>query len=51
MFALTFTSTADLGQTAYIQLTFTSATSGTYFAMVFDNSGVLLDMDAGHFSL
>jgi hypothetical protein len=50
-FAFTFTGAADLGQSAYLQLTFTSATGGTYVAMVFDSFGVLQDVDAGHFSM
>lgn len=50
-FAFSFTSAADLGETAYLQLTFTSATGGTYVAMVFDSFGVLQDTDAGHFSM
>ena len=51
VFGFSFTSLADLGQTAYVQATFTSATGGTYFAMVFDSFGVLQDMDAGSFSM
>jgi hypothetical protein len=50
-FLFSFTSPADLGQTAYVQATFTSATGGTYFAMVFDSFGVLQDIDEGHFSM
>jgi hypothetical protein len=51
VFAFSFTSAADLGQTAYVQATFTSATAGTYFAMVFDSFGVLQDIDEGHFTM
>lgn len=51
VFAFSFTSAADVGQTAYVQATFTSATSGTYFAMVFDQFGALQDIDTGHFSM
>ena len=47
----TFTSPADAGQTAYLQLTFTSAKGGTYFVMSFDNLGVLQDVDVGTFSM
>jgi uncharacterized repeat protein (TIGR02543 family) len=50
-FAFSFTSPADLGQTAYVQLTFTSATGGTYFAMVFDILGDVVDTDEGHFAM
>jgi hypothetical protein len=47
----TFTSPADASQTAYLQLTYTSATSGSYFVMVFDNLGVLQDIDVGTFTM
>jgi hypothetical protein len=47
----TFTSTADAGQTAYLQLTFGTANSGVYFVMVFDNLGNLQDIDTGTFSM
>lgn len=47
----TFTSPADVGQTAYLQLTYTSASGGTYFVMVFDGSGTLQDIDTGTFSM
>ena len=47
----TFTSPADAGQTAYLQLTFATANSGIYFVMVFDNSGTLQDIDVGTFSM
>jgi len=50
VFAFSFTG-VDLGQTAYVQATFTSATGGTYFAMVFDSFGVLQDIDEGHFTM
>ncbi len=50
-FAFSFTSFGDLGETAYVQATFTSATGGTYFAMVFDSSGILQDVDVGHFTM
>ncbi len=49
--AATFTSPADAGQTAYLQLTFTNAKGGTYFVMVFDNAGVLQDVDVGTFTM
>lgn len=49
--AATFTSTADAGETAYLQLTFSSANSGTYFVMVFDSLGALQDIDVGTFSM
>lgn len=49
--AATFTSPADAGQTAYLQLTFTAANSGLYFVMVFDNSGALQDIDVGTFTM
>lgn len=51
MFAFTFTSTADAGQSAFVQATFTSATGGTYFAMVFDSLGTLQDIDVGNFTM
>lgn len=51
MLALAFTDTADTGTTAYVQTTFTSATSGTYFVMTFDNTGTLQDTDNGRFTL
>ena len=50
-FAFSFTSAADAGETAYVQLTFTSAKGGTYFAMVFDSSGFLQDIDMGNFTM
>jgi uncharacterized repeat protein (TIGR03803 family) len=50
-FNASFTSAADAGQSAYLQLTFTSATGGTYFVMVFDGLGVLQDIDTGHFTM
>ena len=49
--SLTFTSTADAGQTAYLQLTYTSAKGGTYYVMVFDSLGVLQDIDTGSFTM
>ncbi len=42
---------ADAGQSAYLQLTFATATSGSYLVMVFDNSGALFETDTGNFSL
>lgn len=51
IFVLAFTNAADAGQTAYVQTTFTSATAGTYFVMVFDGLGVLQDIDVGHFTM
>jgi uncharacterized repeat protein (TIGR02543 family) len=51
VFAFAFTSPADLGQTAYVQATYTSATGGTYFAMVFDSFGALQNVDEGHFTM
>jgi hypothetical protein len=47
----TFTSPADAGETAYLQLTFGTANSGTYFVMVFDGLGILQDVDIGTFSM
>lgn len=49
--ALSFTSAADAGQTAYLQLTFSSASAGTYFVMIFDGGGTLLDIDTGTFTM
>ena len=40
----------DAGQTAYLQLTYSSANTGIYFVMVFNN-GVLQDIDTGTFSM
>jgi hypothetical protein len=51
VFAFSFTSAADVGQTAYVQATFTSGIGGTYFAMVFDKFGALQDVDTGSFSM
>ncbi|HEX4265005.1 MAG TPA: choice-of-anchor tandem repeat GloVer-containing protein [Verrucomicrobiae bacterium] len=51
MLAFSFTSPGDAGQSAYVQLTFTSATGGTYFAMIFDSLGNLTDTDAGSFTM
>jgi hypothetical protein len=34
-----------------LQLTFSSAKGGTYFVMVFDNAGALLEVDAGSFTM
>jgi hypothetical protein len=48
---LEFTDVADSGQAAYVQTTFTTATSGTYFAMVFDSLGQLQDVDSGTFTI
>jgi hypothetical protein len=44
-----FTSAADVGQTAYVQLSFNSPNSGFYFVMIFDGAGNLLDTDTGNF--
>lgn len=49
--AFSFTSAADAGQKAFVQITFTSATGGTYFVMSFDSFGTLQDTDVGQFSL
>jgi uncharacterized repeat protein (TIGR03803 family) len=47
----TFTSSGAVGESSYLQLTFLTATSGTYFVMSFDNLGVLEDIDTGTFLL
>jgi len=47
----TFTSAADAGQTAWLQLTFATANTGLYYVAVFDNQGVLQDIDIGTFSM
>lgn len=49
--ALAFTDPADTGSTSYLQMTFTSATAGTYFLTIFDNSGTLQATDNGKFTL
>jgi uncharacterized repeat protein (TIGR03803 family) len=51
LFTLSFTSAADVGQTVYLQTTFTSLTGGTYFVMVFGGFGVLQDIDTGNFTM
>ena len=51
MLLLNFTDPADSGQIAYVQTTFTTSTSGTYFAMVFDSLGQLQDVDSGQFTV
>jgi uncharacterized repeat protein (TIGR03803 family) len=51
MFSLAFTDAADAGATAYLQTTFTSATGGSYFVLIFDNTGTLQDTDNGTFIL
>jgi hypothetical protein len=38
-------------KTAYIQLSFTSTTAGTYITLIYDDLGVLQDSDIGHFTL
>lgn len=50
MFAFAFTDLADAGQVAYVQITYTSAASGTYFVLSFDGFGNLQDVDAGQFT-
>jgi len=47
----TFTSPADAGQSAWLQLTFSTANTGLYFVMVFDDQGVLQDTDIGTFQM
>jgi predicted aconitase len=38
-------------QAVYVQTTFTTSTSGTYFAMVFDSFGQFQDVDSGQFTM
>ncbi len=51
MFFFSFTDPADSGQTAYVQTTFTTSTSGSYFTMVFDSLGQFQDVDSGEFTM
>ena len=51
IFLVNFTSANDVGQSVALQLTFTSTTGGTFFAMIFDSQGVLHDVDFGTFSM
>jgi hypothetical protein len=51
MLALSYTSSANFGQVAYLQTTFTNATAGRYFLTTFSNLGVLQNTDAGQFKL
>jgi uncharacterized repeat protein (TIGR03803 family) len=46
-----FTSAGAVGRKSYLQLTFLTAKSGTFFVMSFDSLGVLEDTDAGTFSM
>jgi uncharacterized repeat protein (TIGR03803 family) len=47
----TYTSSGAAGRTSYLQLTFSTATGGTFFVMSFDNTGALEDIDAGTFTM
>jgi uncharacterized repeat protein (TIGR03803 family) len=51
MFGFMFTDAADSGQSAYVQISYATATTGTYFLMSFDSLGVLQDVDAGRFTM
>jgi uncharacterized repeat protein (TIGR03803 family) len=50
-FTFSYTSAGAAGRTSYLQLTFTSATGGTYFVMSFDSFGALEDVDTGNFTM
>jgi len=49
VFTFSYTSAGAAGRTSYLQLTFSSATGGTFFVMSFDNTGALEDIDTGNF--
>jgi hypothetical protein len=46
-----FQDPANFDNTAYLQLTFSSGTGGTYFMMFFDPSGVFQKIDIGNFTM
>jgi uncharacterized repeat protein (TIGR02543 family) len=51
VFALAYTDAIAAGQSAYLQITFATRTTGSYFVVGFDSSGVLQDVDNGRFTM
>ncbi len=51
LLVLTYTNAARVGQTAYVQTTYTNAANGVFFVNTFDSLGNLQDSSGGKFKL